>query len=846
MPPFDLPSVGADLTFAAALPALELALTRGRAAVVQAPPGSGKTTLVPPLVSNLAGRVVVTQPRRVAVRAAARRLAALDGSEPGSRVGWTIRGERKVSARTLVEFVTPGVLLRRLLVDPELAGVDAVVLDEVHERQLDTDLLLGLLGDVRQLRTDLTVVAMSATLDAPRFARLLGTEADPVPVVDSPAALYPLQVTWAPFGASRTDPRGVSQGYLEHLASTTYRAHRAALRVDASVDALVFVPGVREVEQVAGALRRLDGGIEALALHGRIEPAAQDRAVSGRGPGDPPRVVVSTALAESSLTVPGVRLVVDSGLSREPRRDAARGMSGLVTVTAARATMVQRGGRAARLGPGTVVRCFDERTYVSAPAHVTPEILTSDLTSAALTLAGWGTPRGAGLVLPDAPPSPALDAAERALRVLGAIQPDGRVTELGERLAAMPLDPRWGRALLDSGVEFGADPAARVVAALSADLRPAGADTARLLRALAAGDHPGTGAWRRESVRLARLVGGHPEGVRGRDDDVLATTIARAWPERIARLVEGRTYLLAQGTRAALPSDSELLGEQWLAIAEVGRAEGREADGTGAVIRAAARIEEEQACRMAGTLLETVDTADLSNGRVQGRRVQRLGAIELSATPVRLPADRAEQAVVEALETDGLGLLRFSPAASGLLRRLAFLHLNLGEPWPDVGEARLLSRWQEWLAPEVRRIAAGTPVARVELLDAVRRLLPWPAAAELEKIAPERLRVPSGNTAAVRYPEVGDPGPPVVEVKLQECFGLAESPRLAGVPVLFHLLSPAGRPLAVTSDLASFWSGPYAGVRAEMRGRYPKHPWPEDPWSATATHLTKNRAARPR
>ncbi len=406
---FRLDTIGTGLVFAESLAKLATALQNqgdGGTAVVQAPPGTGKTTLVPPLLANLVSeqnpgqpRVVVTQPRRVAARSAARRLATLDGSRLGGRVGYTVRGESKVSQDTVVEFVTPGILLRRLLADPGLEDVHAVVLDEVHERGLETDLLVGMLAEVRELRGDLTLVAMSATLDAPRFAELLGTGLDgggPAPVVDCPSALYPLEVQWAPAREHRLDTRGVSRGFLDHVAHTAATSYAAALSRNPEVDALVFLPGAREVSDVATRLRgQLPQGVEVLELHGQIGPEAQDRAVSGREPGGPPpRTIVSTSLAESSLTVPGVRLVIDSGLSREPRRDAGRGMSGLVTVSCSRASADQRAGRAARQGPGTVVRCYDQQAYAAAPAHQTPpEISVADLTSAALVLACWGRAR---------------------------------------------------------------------------------------------------------------------------------------------------------------------------------------------------------------------------------------------------------------------------------------------------------------------------------------------------------------------------------------------------------------------------------------------------------------------
>ncbi|MFI7742715.1 ATP-dependent helicase HrpB [Kocuria rhizosphaericola] len=853
--PFDLARIGAGLPVAGVLDELRAALAGG-VAVVQAPPGTGKTTLVPPLVADLLheratgsgpGRVVVTQPRRVAARSAARRLAHLAGTRVGELVGHTVRGDRSTGARTLVEFVTPGVLLRRLLQDPGLTGVGAVVLDEVHERGLESDLLVGLLAEVRQLREDLVLVAMSATLDAPRFAGLLG-EGAPAPVVDCPAALHPLTVRWTPAPVRRTDDRGVTRPFLDHVARTAAEAHAQALTRDGATDALVFVPGAWEVAQVARRLRETCRGTEVLELHGRVGAAEQDRATSGRRPGDPPRLVVSTSLAESSLTVPGVRLVVDSGLSREPRRDAGRGMTGLVTVAASRASAEQRAGRAARLGPGEVVRCYDEHTWAAMPRHLTPELAAADLTGAALLLACWGAPGGQGLPLPDPLPAAALADALAVLRGLGALDDEGRATVTGRLLAAVPVDPRLARGLLDGARAVGARPAAEVVAMVSDDHRPPGGDLSRLLADLRSGRAPDARRWAEEARRLERPAtepespGAPPPGA-GEVPAGLVTgaVVALALPERVARKV-GDTYLLASGTRAGLAPGSALAGHEWLAVADVTRASGQAAAGTGAVVRAAAALDRPLAERCAEHLLTDEVRTRFANGRASARRVRALGAIELSSTPVRPTPAAARAAVREALAEQGLGLLGWSDGADRLRRRLALLHHRLGDPWPDVAEAALLERLDEWLAPELDALAGG---ARVDLAAPLRRLLPWPGAARLDELAPERLTVASGSRARIDYPAADDPaGRPVVSVKLQECFGWAASPTVAEgrVPVLFHLLSPAGRPLAVTDDLASFWSGPYAQVRAEMRGRYPKHPWPEDPWTAPATARTARRS----
>ncbi|MGX1161183.1 ATP-dependent helicase HrpB [Arthrobacter sp. SLBN-100] len=865
--PFDLAAVGAGLVFADSLAALTQVLGggAGRAAVVQAPPGTGKTTLVPPLLANLpvhgGGRIVVTQPRRVAARAAARRLSSLDGSPLGSRVGYSVRGERQAGPGTVVEFLTPGILLRRLLADPGLEGVAAVVLDEVHERGLETDLLVGMLAEVRELRGDLTVVAMSATLDAPRFAALLSTDAGgahdggtPAPVVDCPSALHPLQIDWQPAPGPRLDGRGVTPTFLDHVARTAAEELTRALSADSSTDALVFLPGAREVSRVAADLkRRLGTGVDVLELHGQAAAADQDRAVSGRLPGGNPRVIVSTDLAESSLTVPGVRLVIDSGLTREPRRDAGRGMSGLVTVSCSRASADQRAGRAARQGPGRVVRCYDQQAYGAAPAHVTPEIRVADLAGAALLLAAWGAPRGVGLALPDQPPQQAMDDAMEVLRELGAVAEDGHATGMGRLLATIPADPRLGRALLDGAAAAGQLAAAEAVALVSGDHRAPGADLTRLLSQLRNEPGPAARRWAEDTRRLAALAQrgplstspALPSPVTG--TAVVGAVVALAFPDRVARLVGGgapNRYLLSSGTRAGLPAGSSLSGHEWLAVAEVTRADGRDSAGTGAVIRSAAPLTPDLAEAAASHLLAEAVEAEFAGGRVSARRVRRLGAIVLASTPVRPSPAEGRAAVAEALKREGLGVLEWSTAADALRRRLAFLHRGLRAPWPDVSDQSLLLRLQEWLGPELEQLAGGTAARSIDLAHPLRRLLPWPEAAKLDDLAPEWLEVPSGSRIRIEYPDASDEtARPVVAVKLQECFGWAETPRLLGgrVPVLFHLLSPARRPLAVTDDLTSFWSGPYAQVRAEMRGRYPKHPWPEDPWSATATARVKPR-----
>jgi ATP-dependent helicase HrpB len=845
---FDLATIGAGLSFAAAIDELASTLDTSTSAVVSAPPGTGKTTLVPPLLaSRSSGRVIVTQPRRVAARAAARRLAQLDGSPLGTCVGFTVRGERAVGRETRVEFVTAGVLLRRLLDDPGLAGVDAVILDEVHERALETDLLIGLLSEVRELRDDLVLIAMSATLDAARIAAVLGADGRPAPIVDHDVPAFPLTERWAPSPAPRLDERGVTWAFLDHVARATASAALELNRDDPAADVLVFAPGAREVSEIARGVRDATDTFDVRELHGRMPAAEQDAVIRGRRAGEQPRIIVTTSLAESSLTVPGVRLVVDTCLARTPQRDAARGMTGLVTAAASRSSCVQRAGRATRQGPGIVVRCVDERTYAAAPARPTPEIASSDLADAALLLACWGAPGGVGLRLIDPLPAESLADAISVLHGLGAIDDEGRATSEGRALARIPTDPRLARALRDGSPVVGSRLAAEVVALLSGDVRSADSDVAQALVALRGGRTPDARRWRSDAERLERMSPSTP-GVRS-DLDSVGLVIALAFPERVARRVDRTatkaTFLLASGTRAGV--SGPLAAVEWLAIADVARASGRAAAGSGAIVRSAATLSEQQMEQAASRLITDRVEAEFVGGRIQARRARRVGAIPMSSAPVRASADEARDAVRRALRREGLSMFTWSESAVALRSRLALLHRELGSPWPDVSDAGLLTALDAWLAPELDALAGGTPAARLNLTSPLRRLLPWPAAAHLDELAPERLEVPSGSRVRIAYPSFDDPDArPVVAVKLQECFGWAETPRLVDgrVPVLFHLLSPGGRPLAVTDDLTSFWSGPYAQVRAEMRGRYPKHPWPEDPWAAAPTRHTKGRAAR--
>ncbi|MFJ1924585.1 ATP-dependent helicase HrpB [Streptomyces sp. NPDC088131] len=818
-----------------AVPALRQALDERGVAVLCAPPGTGKTTLVPLVLAGLTGdgpprRVVVAEPRRIAARAAARRMAWLLGEQAGERVGFTVRGERVVGPGTVVEVVTTGVLLQRLQRDQELAGIDVVIIDECHERHLDADTVAAFLLDVRAaIRPDLRLVAASATTDAQGWARLLGD----APVVEAQGVSYPVEVVWAPPVRPVRPPHGmrVDPALLTHVAAVVRRA-----LAERDGDVLCFLPGVGEIGRVAGQLSGL--AAEVLQVHGRAPAAVQDAVLAGSSEGR--RVVLATSVAESSLTVPGVRTVVDSGLAREPRTDHARGLSALTTVRASQAAGRQRAGRAGREAPGTVYRCWEQAEDGRLARFPSPEIKVADLAAFALQAACWGDPEATGLALLDAPPAGAMGAAHEVLTAVGAIGPDGRVTERGVRMSRLGLHPRLARALLDGAASVGGRRAAEVVALLSEEPpREYGDDLAAALRTARQGKDGYAARWRQEVRRLSSPSKGSGGGGSGPDDAAVGLVAALAFPERVARARGEGAFLMASGTGAELRDGSRLRSAGWLAVAVADRP----AHAASARVRLAAVIDEDTARLAAGHLRFAGEEVRWDGHDVVARRVERLGAVELSARPLKQPDPAlVRAALVEGLRREGLGLLRWTRDAGQLRERMAFLHRELGEPWPDVSDEALLSRTGEWLEPELSRARRRSALAGIDAGQALRRLLPWATGegARLDELAPERIEVPSGSRIRVEY----GGAQPVLAVKVQELFGLQETPRVAGVPVLVHLLSPAGRPAAVTADLASFWREGYQAVRAELRGRYPKHPWPEDPATMEATRFTKARLKR--
>lgn len=845
------------LPVAESLEALTALATPGNCALITAPAGSGKTTLLSPAIAVALGglenrRVLVTQPRRVAVRAAARRIASLLGQEIGQEVGYSVRGDRRVSEATRIEMLTPGVLLRRLQNDPELPGVGAVVLDEFHERDLDTDLALAFCLDVRtSLREDLFLAITSATLDTDPVAKLLAKGTDSACITtEIPTSIHSLDIVYKPTSQAALTPNsqgrmGVNPKFLAHCSQVV-----AAEASQTNDDILVFLPGVGEIERVRQLLSpQVGDDVEILSLHGQLSGPEQDRIFS---PSTKQRIILATAIAESSLTVPRVRTVVDAGLAREPRLDVRRGIGQLVSLPASRARLAQRAGRAARLGPGKSIRLMDKVDYARRPAHSQPQIATSQLTNMRLQAAVWGAKNPGDLYLLDPPPSGAWSQAGQQLRALGAIDDDGAATKVGRKLAKLPLEPALARALWQGSALIGIRDAAQCVATLAQDLRIDDGDLARFAsKILFQGASQGSGAYksseagqiRREAKRLeatAKTEFGNnqtPEKILEKRgfQDCLALISALAYPQLLAcKRADSDTYLLANGVGAQLESHSPLIGQQWLAVSGVDRAP----TSRQARILAAVPISDDDALAAGQALVNECDQITIENGQVSGLKQQRLGQIVLRSSATVPSPEQALEAVKQYLHKQGLQALNWSKEATNLRQRMEALHLGLGLPWLDVSDQALLASQDSWLAP-YGQLLTHRSISQIPMLEVMRSMLPWPQAAQLDELAPVNMLIPSGISKAIDWSS----GRPVLTLRVQQAFGWTSSPRLIGgeVALLLHLTDPAGRPVAITDDLASFWAGPYQQVRSQLRGRYPKHPWPQDPLNATPTNRAKPR-----
>ncbi|MFN3370682.1 MAG: ATP-dependent helicase HrpB [Sphingomonadaceae bacterium] len=815
----------ADLPVRAALPDLRHALDSHGAAVLVAPPGTGKTTLVAPALLDEpwlgGGRILLLLPRRLAARAAAERIAELLGERPGARVGYATRLEAKAGRR--IECLTTGIFVNRLIADPGLEGVGCLLLDEVHERSLEADLALALALEARALRPELRLVAMSATIEGEAFARLLGD----APLVRAEGRQHP--VTLAHIG------RG-----SERIETAMAAAIRRAL-VEGEGDILAFLPGAAEIARTADALgERADLAIH--QLHGAADPAAQ-RAALAPDPAGRRKIILATSIAETSLTIDGVRIVVDSGLARRPRFDRAAGLTRLATERVSQAAATQRAGRAGRQAPGLAIRLWDEAETRGLIPQDPPEILEADLAPLLLRLLAWGASPEA-LAWLDPPQAAALAAARDDLAMLGAIGPDGRLTPRGRAMAKLPVAPRTA-ALLLAGAERGqAGEAARIAVLLEErGLGGLASDLEARLARFAAKRGVRTEAARRLAQRWAEAAAGlqPPTGAPPLEP---AALVATAWPERVARRrrAPGRAeptvgWLMANGRGALLDAADPLARHEWLAIADAG------GSGADARIRLAAGFSEAGlAAFLAGrtTRTEAVEP-DPASGRLALVETERLGAIEIARRRRPAPPEAVVAAMMAEARDRGVAALPWPAGEQALRARIRFAAAQGLAGLPDVSDAGLADSLSLWLEP---RLAGCAWLADVRLDGAIAALLDWPVARALDRFAPAHLETPAGSRTPIDY---AAPGGPEAEVRVQALFGLGTHPMLAEgrVPLILVLTSPAGRPIARTADLPGFWSGGWRDVQRDMKGRYPKHPWPDDPASAAPTLRTRAAARRP-
>jgi ATP-dependent helicase HrpB len=814
------------------LPQLAASLRARPNAVLVAPPGAGKSTRVPltlldePWVGQR--KLIVLEPRRLAARAAADRMARTLGEEVGDTVGLRVRLGSRIGRRTRIEVVTEGVFSRMILEDPALDGVAAVLFDEFHERSLDADLGLALALDAQGgLRDDLRLLAMSATLDGARVARLMGE----APVIRSEGRAYPVETRYLGRDPNRRIDEAVADAILRAL-----RGESGSL--------LVFLPGQGEIRRVETRLRERmgDPAVDLAPLYGALDRAEQDRAVEPAGPGRR-KVVLATAIAETSLTIEGVRVVIDSGLARVPVYEPGIGLTRLETVRVSRASADQRRGRAGRTAPGVCFRLWEEAATGSLEPFAKPEILSADLAPLLLDCAAWGVADPATLPFLDRPPAPAVKEARALLLELGAVDQDGRITNTGRRLQALPLPPRLARMVMDAS-ERGPD-AARDAADLAALLveRGLGGDAVDLserLERFRRDRSRRAGDMRRMAQGWARAAQAEAPCLQGGREASPGHLIALAYPDRMAK-ARGRPgeYVMANGRGAVLEAHERLAREAFLAIAEIagGAASAR--------ILSAAALTLAELEEAAGPRIVAGDEVvfDEASRALRARVTRRLGAIALSERPLPAPAtEEAARILARGIGSLGLDVLPWSKSLAQWRERVMFLRRAEGEGWPDLSEEALGATIEDWLAPHLLGKAALSELGAAEFAQALQALLPWPLQRRLETDAPTHVEVPTGSRIPVDY---GSEEGPALAVRVQELFGLSTHPTIAAgrVPLVLHLLSPAHRPIQITKDLPGFWRGSWAGVRADMRGQYPKHPWPEDPLKAEPTRRAKPRGA---
>lgn len=796
------------------------------AAVLVAPPGAGKTTRVPLALLEApwakGKKIIVLEPRRIAARASADRMAKSLGERTGETVGYRVRFGSKISRATRIEVVTEGIFTRQILDDPELSGVAAILFDEFHERSLDADLGLALARDAQQgLREDLRILVMSATLDGARVAKLLGE----APVVESEGRAFPVETRYL----GRKTDAPIERQMADAIAS--------ALRADTG-SVLAFLPGAAEIRRTQNFLaeRVQDASVEIVPLFGALDAAVQDRAIAP-APKGTRKVVLATSIAETSLTIEGVRIVVDSGLARVPRYEPDIGLTRLETVRAARAAVDQRRGRAGRTEPGVCYRLWDEPQTASLAPYTQPEILSADLSSLVLDLAQWGVSDPTALSFLDPPPQPAWKEAKSLLSELNALDGDGRITAEGKSLRALALPPRLARMIVDSH-RAGEGEAAAEIAAIITE-RGLGGDSVdlELRRDQFRRDRSPRAASARDLARRWASQVAASEKAGQQDDLSTGLMLAYAFPDRVARNRGNGSFVLANGRGAAVEQTSSLARAPYIAIGEM---TGTAASGR---ILLAAQITQDEIERHFAEHIESVDEISFDRGAMalRARRKRALHAITLSeATMAVSPSEDTARIFADGLIAAGLDRLPWSKAAKQWRDRVMFLRKAEGDSWPDVSDDGLIARRDDWLVPALYDKIALKDISAGDLSDALMALLPWEMRARLDREAPTHFEAPTGSVLAIDYEaEQG----PTIAVRLQELFGLNTHPSIAAgkVPLVLELLSPAQRPVQVTRDLPGFWRGSYAAVRSDLRGRYPRHPWPDDPASALPTRRVKPR-----
>ena len=818
---FDTP-----LPIDAVLDELAATLADHNTAVLVAPPGAGKTTRVPLALLDepwtRGKKIIVLEPRRIAARASAERMAKTLGERAGETVGYRVRFGSKISRATRIEVVTEGIFSRQILDDPELNGVAAVLIDEFHERSLDADLGLALARDAQTgLREDLRILVMSATLDGARIAKLLGD----APVVESEGRAFPVETRY--LGRKADVP--LERQMADAIAS--------ALRADPG-SVLAFLPGAAEIRRTENFLKERvhDASIEIVPLFGALDAAVQDRAIAP-APKGTRKVVLATSIAETSLTIEGVRIVVDSGMARVPRYEPDIALTRLETVRASRAAVDQRRGRAGRTEPGVCYRLWDEPQTASLAAYTQPEILSADLSTLVLDLAQWGVADPNQLAFLDPPPAPALKEARSLLHELGALDADGRITAEGKSLRALALPPRLARMIVDSNRSGSGEEAAEIAAVLTErGLGGDGADLDARLDQFRRDRSPRASGARDLARRWAQQVAA-AEKPKGDGDLSSGVMLAFAFPDRVARNRGNGSFVLANGRGAVVEQTSSLARAPYVAVGELtGTAAG------GRILLAAA-ITQDEIERHFADQIETAEEVSFDRGAMalRARRKRSLHAVTLAESPISLsPSAETAKVFADGLVAAGLDRLPWSKALKQWRDRVMFLRKAEDENWPDLSDAALAATSDDWLVPALYDKTSLKDFSAGDLSDAVMNLLPWELRARLEREAPTHFEAPTGTMLAIDYEaEQG----PTIAVRLQELFGLTTHPSIArgAVPLVLELLSPAQRPVQVTRDLPGFWRGSYAAVRSDLRGRYPRHPWPEDPANAMPTRRVKPR-----